>query len=194
MDRKNRPRSIVIGISMGGVGALKQLLGELPPDFPVPILIVQHLEPNSGDSLAHLLDAMCPIHVKEADEQEVPQGGTVYLAPPNYHLVVEPDGRLGLTVDPAVNYARPSIDVLFETAAEAFGPDVVGIILTGAGYDGSHGLQRIREKGGLTIVQNPEDAVASSMPKQALLHVRADHVVPLTKLPQLLIELSQKER
>lgn len=193
MGRKNKIKVIVIGISMGGVGALKQVLGELPPDFPVPILIVQHLEPNSGDALALLLDGLCPIHVKEADEQEVPQPGTVYLAPPNYHLVVEPDGRLGLTVDPVVNYSRPSIDVLFETAAEAFGSDVVGVILTGAGYDGSHGLQRIREKGGLTVVQDPEDAVASSMPKQALANVRADYVIPLTKLPQLLIELSQRE-
>lgn len=193
MARQNRSKIIVIGVSMGGVGALKQILGELPPDFPVPILIVQHLEPNSGNALALLLDGLCPIHVKEADEQELPQPSTVYLAPPNYHLVVEPGGRLGLTVDPFVNYSRPSIDVLFETAAEAYGPDVVGVILTGAGYDGSRGLQRIREKGGLTIVQDPEDAVASSMPKQALAGVRADYVVPLAKLPQLLIELSLKE-
>ena len=135
--RRRHYQAIVIGISAGGMGTLKALLGALPKDFPLPILIAQHLSPDSGDAMALFLDQLCAIHVKEADEEERPTGGRVYLAPANYHLMVEPDGRLGLSADPPVNFSRPSADVLFETAAEAFGEGLIGVVLTGAGIDGS---------------------------------------------------------
>jgi two-component system chemotaxis response regulator CheB len=190
--RRHRYKAIVIGISTGGVGTLKALLGALPADFPLPILIVQHLPHDSGDALAVFLDELCAIHVKEADEQERPTGGTVYLAPANYHLLVETDGRFGLSTDPPVNFSRPSIDVLFETAAEAFKEGLIGVVLTGAGIDGSLGLKRIKEKGGTTVVQDPIDAAADSMPRHAMAAVPPDHVVSLATLPQLFVNLSEQ--
>jgi two-component system, chemotaxis family, protein-glutamate methylesterase/glutaminase len=190
--RVHRFRAIVIGISTGGVGTLKPLLGALPMDFPLPLLIVQHISAETGDRMATLLDQFCAIHVKEADEQELPQGGTVYLAPANYHLMVEPDGTLGLSTDPPVNFARPSVDVLFETAAEAYGSGLIGVVLTGVGNDGARGLLRIKEKGGVTVVQDPQDAAASPMPRSALMALQPDYVVTLAALPQLFINLSEK--
>jgi two-component system, chemotaxis family, protein-glutamate methylesterase/glutaminase len=192
MTRSNRKfRAIVIGISTGGVGTLKPLLGALPGNFPLPVIIVQHLSRDTRDRMATLLDHLCEIRVKEADEGELPEGGTVYLAPPNYHLLVEPDGRLGLSTDPPVNFARPSVDVLFETAAEAWGSGVIGVVLTGAGSDGSRGLQRIKTKGGIAVVQDPADAAADSMPKGAMMMVKPDYVVPLAGLPQLFVRLAE---
>lgn len=193
MPDKQRFQAIVIGISTGGVDALKELLGALPKDFPLPILIVQHISPDSGSRMAELLDDVCSIHVKEADEQELPAGGNVYMAPANYHLLVEQDGRLGLSTDPLVNYARPSVDVLFETAAEAFGRGLVGVVLTGAGSDGSRGLKRIKELGGVTVVQDPVDAVASSMPRNAIMALKPDYIVNLASLPQLFVNFTKSE-
>jgi two-component system chemotaxis response regulator CheB len=190
--RRRRYSAIVIGISTGGIGTLKALLGALPKDFPLPILVVQHLSPDSGDGLALFLDQLCAIHVKEADEGERPTGGRVYLAPANYHLMVEPDGRLGLSADPPVNFSRPSVDVLFETAAQAFAEGLIGVVLTGAGCDGSRGLGRIKDKGGVAVVQDPGDAAAESMPRHALAAVQPDYLVTLSTLPQLFINLSEK--
>ena len=185
--------AIVIGISSGGVEALKALLGALPKDFPLPLIIVLHISPEAGSGMAELLDAVCDIHVKEADELELPVGGTVYLAPANYHLMVEVDGRLALSTDPPVNFSRPSIDVLFETAAEVLGKGLIGVVLTGFGADGSHGLKRIKEKGGLTVVQDPDDAAASPMPENAINAIKPNYVVNLAALPLLFINLSKSE-
>lgn len=138
-----------------------------------------------------LLDQLCRIRVKEADEEEVAQGGWAYLAPPGYHLLVESNGALSLSAEKPVNFARPSVDVLFESAADAFGPGVIGIILTGAGYDGGRGLQCIKKRGGMAIVQDPADAEAPSMPEHALSLVAADHVVTLGELPELLQNLAK---
>jgi two-component system chemotaxis response regulator CheB len=182
-------KAVVIGVSTGGVSALKLLLGALPADFPVPVLVATHITPDSDDGLAVLLDTLCAIRVKEADEQETVRSGTVYLAPANYHLLVERGGFLSLSVDPPVNFARPSVDVLFETAAGAFGRALIGVVMTGAGFDGSRGLKRIKELGGLTIVQHPADAEADSMPRSALAEVEADHVTTLKKLATLLLKL-----
>lgn len=183
--------AVVIGISTGGVGALKRVLGALSPDFPLPILVAQHISPISQDGLPLLLDALCPIRVKEADEGELPGPGTVYVAPPNYHLLVEPQGWLGLSTDPPVCFARPSADVLFESAALTYGAGLIGIVLTGAGSDGSQGLKRIKDHGGLAIIQDPGDAEAASMPAQALKRVRPDYLVTLATLPQLLVRLGE---
>jgi two-component system, chemotaxis family, protein-glutamate methylesterase/glutaminase len=190
---ERRFKAIVIGISTGGIGTLKPLLGALPADFPLPVIVVQHLSRDTGDKLATLLDGLCAIRVKEADEQESPAGGCVYLAPANYHLLIEPDGSFGFSTDPPVNFSRPSADVLFETAAEAFGRGLIGVVLTGAGADGSEGLKRIKENGGVAVVQDPQDATASSMPKHAIMAVSPDYVVSLAALPQLFITLSESE-
>ena len=185
----NGPQAIVIGVSMGGLEALKRLLQPLPANFPIPILIVQHMAPESGNGLATLLDACCTIRVKEADADEKPAPGRVYLAPANYHLLVEPDGRLGLSIDPPVNFARPSVDVLFETAAEAFGAHLLGVLLTGAGSDGSRGLKIIQERGGSTLVQDPTEAIADSMPRSALALMNPDAVLPIKELTAYLMSL-----
>jgi len=182
-------KAVVIGVSTGGVTALKRILGALPADFPVPVLIVTHIKPDSDDSLAALLNTLCDIRVKEADEQERMAPGTVYLAPANYHLLVERSGTLALSIDPPVNFARPSVDVLFESAADACGPELIGIILTGAGNDGSIGLLNIKKCGGVAIVQDPADAEMSSMPESALRLLNADHIVPLIEIPGLLMRL-----
>lgn len=183
-------RAIVIGVSTGGVHALGALLGGLPAAFPIPILIVQHIGAETGDGLARLLDRQSALRVKEADEQDVLMPGTVYLAPANYHLLVEADGLLSLSADPPVSYARPSIDVLFESAAEAFGAQLIGIVLTGANSDGSRGLTRIKRKGGIAIVQDPDDAEAAQMPLAALAATSVDHRLALTELPALLQKLA----
>jgi two-component system chemotaxis response regulator CheB len=178
---------------MGGVEALRMLLGGLPGDFPLPLLIVHHISADSGSDLANMLNAHCAIHVKEVDEGEQPASGTAYLAPSNYHLLVERDGSLALSVDMPVNFARPSVDVLFESAADAFGPGLIGVILTGAGSDGSKGLKMIKDKGGLAIIQDPADAEADPMPRSALAAVKADHVLPLKDIAPLLCALAERE-
>ena len=188
-DSRCRFRLVVVGVSTGGVQALKLVLGHLPRDFPLPILIVQHIKPDAGSGLAKLLDELCPIKVKEAEEEERLAPGCAYLAPANYHLLVERDETLSLSGEPLVNFARPSVDVLFESAAESFDSAVIGVILTGAGYDGGKGLASIKGKGGVAIVQDPADAEASSMPKHALSLISADHVVTLRQLPGLLLQL-----
>lgn len=194
--RKNNGRqfkAVVIGVSTGGVSALKLLLGALPADYPLPILIVSHITPDADDGLAVLLNTLCAIRVKEADEQEAIKPGTVYLAPANYHLLLERGGTLALSIDPPVNFARPSVDVLFESAAEACGPELIGILLTGAGSDGSAGLLKIQQHGGLTIVQNPADAEMGAMPGRALQLLKADHVARLSEIPGLLLRLAARK-
>lgn len=187
---ERRLRAMALGTSTGGLGALKGLLAALPGSFPVPILIVQHVSPDGENAMAALLNGWSALKVKEADGDERPEPGTVYLAPANYHLQVEPDGSLSLSTDPPVHFARPSVDVLFETAAAAFGPDLAGIILTGAGSDGSLGLKRIKDLGGLAIVQEPLDAACDGMPRSALAELTPDHLVTLADLPDLMIKLS----
>lgn len=183
-------KAIAIGVSTGGVSALKLLLGALPEDFPVPVLVVTHITPDSDDSLAILLNTFCTIRVKEADEHEAIISGTAYLAPANYHLLVERGGLLALSIDPPVNFARPSVDVLFESAAEVYGAGLIGVILTGAGSDGSKGLLKIQKNGGVAIVQDPTDAEMNSMPRSALQLLKADHLAQLKEIPGLLMRLT----
>jgi len=180
---RERPyRLVVIGVSSGGLQALKRLLGALPADFSLPLLVVQHISPDAGDGMARLLAELCAIRVKEADEQESIVPGTAYLAPPNYHLLVEHDGLLSLSADGYVSYARPSVDVLFESAATAFGPAVIGVVLTGANADGARGLKAIKAAGGLAIVQDPADAESSQMPAAALAATQPDYLLPLASI------------
>lgn len=182
--------AVAIGVSTGGLRALKTILCALPPDFPMPLLIVQHIDRDAGAGLAHLLDSRCALKIKEADDQDAILSGTAYLAPANYHLLVEDRDHLTLSVDPPVSFARPSIDVLFESAAEIFGPQLIGIVLTGANFDGSRGLARVKACGGLAVVQDPKEAEAAQMPRAALACAEVDHVLPLASIAPLLEQLA----
>jgi two-component system chemotaxis response regulator CheB len=191
MPRNRRFKAVVVGVSSGGVEALKVLLKGLPRQFSLPVLIVAHISPEADNGLALLLDDLSAILVKEADELEAVKAGTVYIAPPNYHLQVERDATLSLSVDAPVRFARPSVDVLFESAANAFGPALIGVVMTGAGSDGSNGLKRVKESGGVAVVQDPDDAEVDSMPRSAIEAITPDHVVPLVQLAPLLLKLAE---
>jgi two-component system, chemotaxis family, protein-glutamate methylesterase/glutaminase len=182
--------AVAIGVSTGGLRALDIILRGLPADYPLPLLIVQHIDRDARGGLAGLLDARCALTVKEADDQDEIVPGTAYLAPANYHLLVENRRRLSLSVDPPVSFARPSIDVLFESASDVFGSRLIGIVLTGANFDGSEGLKRVKARGGLAIVQEPTDAEAAQMPRAALAATEVDHVVALGRIGPLLNELA----
>ena len=188
--RQQPYRAVAVGVSMGGVEALRILLSGLPADFPLPLLIVHHISAAPGSNLATILNEHSALLVKEADTDEAVTPGTAYLAPPNYHLLVERDETLALSVDPPVNFARPSVDVLFSSAADAFGSGLIGVILTGAGADGSQGLKMVKERGGLAIVQDPAEAEANGMPRSALAAVQADYVLPLRGIGPLLCRLA----
>jgi two-component system chemotaxis response regulator CheB len=188
-----RHEAIVIGASVGGWEALKTLLSALPASFPSPIAIVQHIGERSESFMAELLNQVSRIAVKEAEDKESLSSGTAYLAPPGYHLLIEPDRSFSLSVDERVNHARPSIDVLFESAAEVFGGTLIGIILTGANADGARGLKTIKEYGGLAIVQNPEEAENPTMPKAALTATEVDYIVSLQQLTTILFQLTAQE-
>ena len=146
-------RAVVIGASAGAVQALLAILPILPADYPLPILIAVHVPPDRGNGLVPLLQASCALAVLEAEDKERVLPGTVYFAPPDYHLLVERDGGLALSSDEPVNYSRPSIDVLFESAADAYGAGLIGVVLTGANNDGAAGLRAVMERGGEAFVE-----------------------------------------
>lgn len=162
------PRAVVIGASAGAIQALSLILPALPASFPLPILIVVHVPADRSNFLAPLFGAKCSLSVREADDKEPACGGTVYFAPAGYHLLVEEDGTLSLSSDEPVQHSRPSIDVLFESAAEAYGAGLIGIILTGANADGAAGLRAVGAAGGRAIVEDPAEAFADAMPLAAL--------------------------
>ena len=182
-------KALVIGASAGGFDAISAILMDLKKDFNVPILIVQHLSARSDNYMVTHLNEICKINVVEAKEKEKVHSGYAYVAPPNYHLLVEQDETLSLTVEPRVNYARPSIDILFETAANVYGNGLIGVILSGANSDGSKGLKRIVELGGLAIVQDPKTAAVSSMPMAAIAITKVDYILELREISKILAEL-----
>jgi two-component system chemotaxis response regulator CheB len=185
-----RYAAVVIGVSTGGVEALKVLLPALPASFPLPIAIVQHRDRRSDGFLATFLDGMTSIAVSEAEDKEPFCAAHAYLAPAGYHLLIESDRSLSLTVDERVNYSCPSIDVLFESAANVFAQSLIGIVLTGANADGAQGLKTIKARGGLAVVQDPQTAAATAMPRAALEATPVDHVVPLERIASLLTQIS----
>jgi two-component system chemotaxis response regulator CheB len=185
-------RAVVIGVSAGGLDALGKLLPALPASFPLPILIVQHRRADSDDYLSKSLDRDCAITVKEAEEKEALRGGTAYLAPANYHLLVERDETLALSVEPKENFSRPSIDVLFESASYVWAERLIGIILTGANKDGAKGLALIKQRGGTAIVQDPAGAEYDAMPKAAINAGAVDAILPIPKIASLLKSINIK--
>jgi two-component system, chemotaxis family, protein-glutamate methylesterase/glutaminase len=184
--RLDEMEAIVIGASAGAVAALLHLLPPLPAGFPLPLMIVVHVSPQHSSSLADLLQAQCRVTVKEAEDKEPVVAGTAYLAPSDYHLLVEKERCLSLSSEEPVNFSRPSIDVLFESAADAYGRKVLAIILTGANQDGAQGVRAVWAAGGMALVQTPESAEARAMPEAALAACPEAHVMTLTAMTELL--------
>jgi two-component system, chemotaxis family, protein-glutamate methylesterase/glutaminase len=179
---------VAVGASWGGLHALERLLGALPDDFGPAIAIVQHRSPDSTEGLAGMLAQHARRPVVDVEDKEPIERGGIYLAPPDYHLLVEP-GFFALSVEDRVQYARPSVDVLFESVADAYRERAVGIVLTGANRDGARGLARIKELGGVAIIQDPDDAEACTMPAAAFRATAADAVLPLDEIPKFLVGL-----
>lgn len=188
-----RWRAVVIGASAGGAAALVQVLRPLPADYPLPLIVVQHLHPwqQGAALLSKSYAGQLALKLCEAEEKQPPLPGVVYFAPANYHLLIESDGAFALSTDEKVNFTRPAIDVLFESAAETYGPALIGIILTGANQDGAAGLQAIQQRRGLTIIQDPASAEVDYMPRAALSRVQPDYLLPLDKIGACLCRLVQ---
>jgi two-component system chemotaxis response regulator CheB len=182
------PELIVIGCSMGGMHALQTIFSELPADFPVPIAVAQHRHKKSNEGLPAFLRKTSKLAVVDVDDKEWIRPGKIYLAPADYHLLVE-RGEFSLSVDAAVAHSRPSIDVLFESAADAYGDHLLGIILTGANADGAAGAEKIRERNGILIVQDPADAEAPAMPQATIQRTRVDRILPLNRIAPFLVEI-----
>jgi two-component system, chemotaxis family, protein-glutamate methylesterase/glutaminase len=179
---------IVTGASLGGFDALAVLLGALPENFPLPLAVVQHRSVDSDELLPILLGRACRLPLTEVEDKQPILPGTVYIAPANYHLLVEKD-HFALSVDERVQFARPSIDVLFESAADAYRDKVVAILLSGSNEDGAQGIARIKARGGLTLVQDPASAESARMPAAAIAASEVDHVLPLAEIAQFLNDL-----
>jgi two-component system, chemotaxis family, protein-glutamate methylesterase/glutaminase len=186
-----RAEAVVIGASAGALEALSVILPSLPVDYGLPAIIVVHVPPHRKSVMAEIFQATCRIEVHEAEDKEPIRGGTAYFAPPDYHLLVEMDKSLSISGDEPVFYSRPSIDVLFESAADAYGPSLIAIVLTGANRDGAKGLKAISEAGGVAIVQNPEGAYASAMPEAAIAECPAARVLTLEEIALYLQEVGK---
>lgn len=183
--------AIVVGASAGGVEALLKIYRTLPKGFRLPILTVLHVPDQRRSHLAEVFAQTLKIPVKEADDKETIAPGTLYFAGPSYHLSVENDFSLSLSQEERVFHSRPSIDVLFESAADAYGERLAGVLLTGANNDGARGMARISEYGGLTVVQDPAQALARTMPDAALALHTPDFLLPLPDIGLLLVELER---
>jgi two-component system chemotaxis response regulator CheB len=180
---------VVIGTSAGGLFALSGILEKLPGNYPVPVIVVQHRAKDQRDLLEEVLQAKCEITIKQADEKEKIENGFVYIAPPDYHLLIEADETFSLSADEPVRYSRPSIDVLFETAAMVFKDALIGIILTGANNDGAAGTVAVKKYGGLTIAQNPAGAQFPFMPDASIKTKAVQHIWTLPTIEKFLLEL-----
>jgi two-component system chemotaxis response regulator CheB len=185
-------RVVVFGASAGGSSALLRILPVLPANYNLPIVIVQHLHPLQESAGLLYRNAGIALTLKEADDKDVLQPGFVYFAPPNYHLLIEDDKTISLSIDPKINYTRPSIDVLFESAVDAFGSSVIGVLLSGANHDGANGLLRIKLRGGMTIVQDPDEAEVSYMPKSAIDLGQPTYILKAAEIAPLLLKLANQ--
>ncbi len=181
--------AVVIGASAGALDALSAILPALPKAFRLPVMVVVHVPAGKRSVLAELFQAKCRVQVKEADDKEPIIGGTVYFAPSDYHLLIESDKSLSLSSDEPVLFSRPSIDVLFESAADAYGAALVAVILTGANHDGAKGMMAVLDAGGRAIVQDPESAFASAMPQAAIEMCPAARIMSLGAIAAYLQEV-----
>ena len=181
----------VVGASWGGLAALSQLVKNLPREFSIPVAVVQHRSKNAEDLLASLLQDLTPLRVVDVEDKEPIEPGTVYIAPANYHLLVD-TGHFTLTTDPLVRFSRPSIDVTFMSAADAYPNSTLGVVLTGANDDGSRGLRHIIDRGGKAIVQDPDTAESKAMPAAARRAVPEAEVLPLDQIAQRLAAIASQ--
>lgn len=182
---------VAIGTSWGGLSAMTKLLGGLPQGFPIPIVIVQHRGKDSNELLSQLLQDSTDLTVCEIEDKDALSPGRVHVAPANYHVMLEP-GYASLTIEEPVRYSRPSIDVMFDSAAATYGPTAIGVVLTGANEDGARGLAHIIERGGRALVQDPKTAEIPIMPNAAIKAAPTAEVLPLDRLAPRLIELSRE--
>jgi two-component system chemotaxis response regulator CheB len=181
---------IVIGASAGGVAALLALLRPLPKDFALPIVAVLHLLARHESQLAAVLSHHLALPVREPQDKEPVRAGAVYVASADYHLLIEADRSFAFSSEPPVSFSRPSIDVLMTSAADAYGPALAGLLLTGANMDGAEGMAAIHARGGLTIVQQPDDADVATMPEAAIARCRPHHILALKDMPPMLMKLA----
>ena len=180
---------VVVGASAGGIEALRSLVSALPATFPTPICVVLHIAPESPGVLHEILSRAGPLVATNAVSGELLRAGRIYVAPPDCHLVIEP-GKVCVTKGPKENRFRPAIDPLFRSAAQVYGPGVIGVVLTGSLDDGSGGLWAVKQLGGTAIVQDPAEALYPDMPRNAMRHVNVDHVVRLAEVAPLLVRLT----
>ncbi|WP_255988701.1 chemotaxis protein CheB [Chitinolyticbacter albus] len=185
--------AVVIGASAGGVEALLALLPRLPIDYPYPVIVVLHLSEREDSVLPRLFAARTAMPVIEARDKQPVRAGTIHFAPAGYHLLVERDRHFALSIDAPEHYSRPSIDVLFESAADAWGEHLAGVLLTGANEDGAAGLATIAARGGLALVQSPDEAVIATMPQAAIDTMTPHAVLTLAELTRTLCALAGKE-
>jgi len=183
---KGRIEAIVIGASAGGVEALGLILPSLPAKFRPAVLIVLHLPRERPSLLVEIYEKRCALPIREADDKEPIEPGTIYFAPPDYHMLVERNRQIALSTEEPVHFSRPSVDVLFESAADVFGSRLLGVILTGANEDGAAGLHAIHRAGGVTVVQQPDSAKVPLMVVSALQRNPADFVLSLPEIAELL--------
>jgi two-component system chemotaxis response regulator CheB len=181
--------AIVIGASAGGIDALLRLLPGLPHDFPLPVIVLLHMPETRDSRLAELFASRLAMPVREAADKETIQAGVVYFAGAGYHLSIERDCSFSLSCEPPLHFSRPSIDILMEAAAHAYGESLIGILLTGANDDGAAGLDEIRRCGGMTIVQDPEEAQVHVMPAAAIARFAPDRILTLKELQSFLLTL-----
>ena len=180
-----------MGASAGGIEALRDLVGGLPDDFPAAIAIVLHTSPQSPGVLPEILSRSGPLDAISANDGARLRAGTIYVAPADFHLLIEP-GRVRVAKGPRENRFRPAIDPLFRSAAQVYGPNAIGVVLTGNLDDGAAGLWTIKQLGGVAIVQDPADALFPAMPQSAIAYVNVDHVAPLSEIPPLLVQLTDR--
>jgi two-component system chemotaxis response regulator CheB len=187
---RGRIEAIVIGASAGGVEALGLILPALPAKFGPSLLIVLHLPRERPSLLVQIYEKRCALPIREADDKEPIEPGTVYFAPPDYHMLVERNRQIALSTDEPVHFSRPSVDVLFESAADVYADRLLGVILTGANEDGAAGLHAVHRAGGVTVVQQPDSAKVPLMVVSALQRNPADFVLSLPQIAQLLVGLA----
>ena len=186
-------QAIVVGASAAGVEALLSIFSGLKTGFRLPIIVVLHVPDERRSQLAEVFSRRACLPVKEVDDKESIVPGTLYFAAPGYHVSVERDRSFSLSREERVHYSRPSIDYLFESAADVYQHALVAILLTGANQDGAQGLEMVSQQGGLTIVQDPDEALASTMPNAALARIKPDYILPLHGIGRLLVELERIE-
>lgn len=192
-DAVSLQRMIVIGGSAGSLAAIFKVLADLRLDFSTPVLFVVHRIHSADSRLQELLSVKTSLTVTEVEEKDVIEEGHMYICPADYHVLIEPDETFSLDVSEKINFSRPSIDVVFRSAADVFGPRLIAVLLSGANTDGASGMLQVQEKGGITIVQEPPDAQVSYMPEQAIRMLTPHHVVPAGKIGQLLNKLTSHD-